>query len=132
MANDLSFHLKPADSRTFSGSAFTTLMASAEREVQVKLYYVRFEPGARTHWHSHSGDQILVVSAGRCRYQIAEEPVRELETGESVRFRAGVRHWHGATAEHSAEHIAINVDCGETDWAEPVTEADYAGSINGG
>ena len=129
MTQEVTFTLRPADARTFSGSAFSGLMAGAEREVPVKLYYVRFEPGARTNWHSHSGDQVLVVCAGRCRYQIAGEPVREIGAGESVRFTAGVRHWHGATADEGTEHIAINLDCRETNWHERVSEEDYRGTI---
>jgi quercetin dioxygenase-like cupin family protein len=129
MPQEIVFTLRPTDARTFSGAAFTCLMAAAEQAVPVKLYYVRFEAGARTNWHSHSGDQVLVVCAGRCRYQSAGEPVREIEAGESVRFTAGVRHWHGATTSEGAEHIAINLDCRETNWLERVSEEDYDGTI---
>ena len=128
MSHEISFPLRPADARTFSGSAFTCLMGGAESAIPVKLYYVRFEPGARTNWHAHSGDQILVVCAGRCRYQTAGEPVREIGAGESVRFTAGVRHWHGATRAEGTEHIAINVDCRETSWLDAVSDEDYQGT----
>jgi 4-carboxymuconolactone decarboxylase len=128
MPREIVLSLNAADPRTFSGSAFTCLVAAAEREVPIKLYYVRFEAGARTNWHSHSGAQILVVSAGRCRYQKAGEPVREIGAGESVRFEAGIRHWHGAVDGESADHIAVNLDTRETSWLEEVSESDYRGS----
>lgn len=123
MPGEIVLPLQPADPRTFSGTAAIRLMAGAEEEVPVKLYYVRFEPGARTFWHSHSGPQILVVTAGRCRYQRDGEPIRELGTGESVRFEPGVRHWHGAVEDQPAEHIAINLDVRETSWQEEVSPA---------
>ena len=113
-----SLSLKATDSSTFSGAAFSGLLAAAENEEFVKLYVVRFEPGARTFWHAHSGPQILVVTSGRCRFQRDGEPVREIAAGESVRFAAGVRHWHGAAEDEGAEHIAINLDVRETDWQE--------------
>ncbi|HUE95023.1 MAG TPA: cupin domain-containing protein [Longimicrobiaceae bacterium] len=115
--------LNPTDSSTFTGAAFSGLLAAAEREEFVKVYVVRFEPGARTFWHAHSGPQILVVTAGRCRYQRAGEEIRELRAGESVRFEPGVRHWHGAAEAEGTEHVAINLDARETDWQE---EADSA------
>ncbi|NNE43580.1 MAG: cupin domain-containing protein, partial [Gemmatimonadetes bacterium] len=31
-----------------------------------KLYRVRFNAGARTHWHTHDGEQILIVVDGVC------------------------------------------------------------------
>jgi quercetin dioxygenase-like cupin family protein len=125
MSPQIVWSLQPADRGSFSGDAHTHLVAAAERDVPLKLYYVRFEPGARTHWHTHSGTQILVVCSGRCRYQIAGNAVRELAAGESVRFDAGVRHWHGAVDDQAAEHIAINLDGRETEWLETVSDSEY-------
>lgn len=113
-----SLSLKPTDAATFSGTAYSGLLAAAETEEFVKLYLVRFEADARTYWHVHSGPQILVVTSGRCRYQRDGEEVRELKVGESVRFEAGVRHWHGAARDEGAEHVAINLDVRETRWQE--------------
>jgi 4-carboxymuconolactone decarboxylase len=117
--------LDPADSRTFSGTAFTCLLGAAERDVPIKLYLVRFEPGARTGWHSHSGPQILVVTSGRCRFQQDGEALREIEAGESVRIESGIRHWHGATNDSPAEHIAVNLESRETNWFAGVTDEQF-------
>jgi quercetin dioxygenase-like cupin family protein len=121
------WELKRADSRTFSGSAFSGLLAGADAEVPVKLYFVRFAPGARTFWHTHSGPQILIIQSGVCRYQRAGGPLLEAVAGESIRFKAGERHWHGATPTEGAEHIAVNLTVGETEWQEEVSEEDYTG-----
>src|SRR5688572_12097403 len=102
MPNSVTFELKTADPKTFYGNAASTLLGAATHEVPIKVYYVRFEAGARTNWHSHSGPQILIVAAGRCRYQAAGDAVREVGVGESVRFDAGVRHWHGAVEDEPA------------------------------
>lgn len=120
MSEQVVYALQPADSKTFTGRAYTRLMAAAEEQVSVKMYFVRFEPSARTFWHAHSGPQILVVVSGRCRYQIGDGPIRELGQGESVRFEPGVRHWHGAVEGEGTEHIAINLDPRATDWMEEV------------
>jgi 4-carboxymuconolactone decarboxylase len=123
----IEFPLSPTDARTFHGRAYSRLIGAAESEEPVKLYFVRFEAGARTHWHSHSGAQILVVTSGRCRYQREGEPASEAAAGQSIRFEAGVRHWHGASSAGPAEHIAVNLDSRETVWMEAVTEAQFRG-----
>jgi quercetin dioxygenase-like cupin family protein len=125
-SQELRVSLDPADPDTFVGPAFIRLLAAAEEQVQVKLYFVRFEPGGRTNWHSHAGTQILVVSKGRCRFQREHEAVRELAPGESVRIEPGVRHWHGASPDEATEHFAVNLEIRETSWDEAVSEEEYA------
>lgn len=120
MNHEIRFELTPADVRNFSGEAFTRLIGAAEESEALKLYYVRFEPGAATFWHAHQGKQILVVTAGRCRYQVDGGPILELGEGESVAFEEGVRHWHGAAEDQAAEHIAVNLGIAETIWHEKV------------
>jgi len=125
MPTEIILSLDPGNRDTFHGVVHTRLIASAEVEFPLKVYYVRFEPTARTHWHFHAGDQVLAVTSGRCRYQREGEEIREAGAGESIRFRAGVRHWHGAAPAEAAEHIAMNLECRETTWLQEVTSAEY-------
>ncbi|MEX2571825.1 MAG: cupin domain-containing protein [Gemmatimonadota bacterium] len=125
MPHEITWELSRADARTFTGTAYTRQIGAADEQVPMKLYYVRFEPRARTFWHAHSGAQILVVCAGRCLYQREGEPVAELAAGESVRFEGGVRHWHGAGPDEAMEHIAVNLDPRETAWLDEVDEDEY-------
>jgi quercetin dioxygenase-like cupin family protein len=84
----------------------------------------RFEPGARTYWHSHDNGQLLLVEDGRMRTQKKGGAVRELGKGESDYTAAKVVHWHGAVP--GEELIQINVGFGgETRWLEQVTDAEY-------
>lgn len=126
MKQTVEWPLQPADPSTFSGAAFMRLVGAASAGESVKVYYVRFEPGARTNWHAHSGDQILLATVGKCRYQVEGEPPIDLPAGESVRFSPGTRHWHGAARNEMGEHIAINLDVGETAWLHQVTDQEYA------
>ncbi|HEX2728721.1 MAG TPA: cupin domain-containing protein [Rubrobacteraceae bacterium] len=91
---------------------------------------VFFEPGARTHWHTHPEGQILYIITGTCRTGKEGEPPVEVEAGGVVYFAPGERHWHGAGPESYMVHMAINIantTNGGTDWQEPVTDALYAG-----
>jgi quercetin dioxygenase-like cupin family protein len=86
----------------------------------------RFEPGARTYWHSHDNGQLLLVEDGRMRTQKKGGAVKELGKGESDYTGANVVHWHGAVP--AQELIQINVGFGGgTRWLDPVTDAEYNG-----
>src|SRR3954447_7342920 len=86
----------------------------------------RFEPGARTYWHSHDNGQLLLVEDGRMRTQKKGGAVKELGKGESDYTGANIVHWHGAVPGQTL--IQINVGFGgETKWLQAVTDAEYSG-----
>ena len=84
----------------------------------------RFEPGARTAWHSHDRGQLLMVEEGRMRAQKRGEPFRDYGVGESDYAGPNVLHWHGASATEPLVQINVGFG-GATKWAEAVTDADY-------
>lgn len=88
-----------------------------------------FEAGARTHWHTHS-DQLLVVREGALRYQVEGQPVGEVGLHDTVYLPRGVRHWHGATPNEALTHVSVTFpnESGEhlaIEWMEPVTDVQY-------
>lgn len=84
--------------------------------------FVTFEPGARTHWHTHPKGQLLIVTAGIGWAQSEGGPLQEIRPGDVVWFDANERHWHGATDRTAMTHIAIaEAENGvSVVWAEPV------------
>ena len=84
---------------------------------------VRLEPGARAHWHSHGWGQLLLPKEGRGRFQIRDQPLRELRPGEPVFTGGGVVHWHGAAPDESL--VMIAVQGGGAEWMEPVSDEVY-------
>ena len=85
----------------------------------VPVFRVEFAPGARTHWHTHTGLQILLIVEGRGRVQTWGEPVREVHAGDTVSIAPGEKHWHGAARDARMVHLAVNIDA-TTTWMEPV------------
>jgi quercetin dioxygenase-like cupin family protein len=84
----------------------------------------RFEPGARTYWHSHDNGQLLFVEDGRMWAQKRGQGKHDLGPGESDYTGPNVVHWHGAPA--TGHLIQVNVGFGgEARWLEAVTDADY-------
>jgi quercetin dioxygenase-like cupin family protein len=86
----------------------------------------KFEPGARTYWHSHDKGQLLLVEDGRMRLQKRGQPMRELGVGESDFTAANVVHWHGAAPDKPLVQINVGFG-GETKWMEAVSDAAYNG-----
>ena len=111
-----------ADPETFQGTARVKRLGGAAAGPEIKLFCVAFEPGARTHWHVHSGPQLLVVVEGRCLVQCWDGPVEIARSGDVVHIAPGVKHWHGAGPDEGASHIAVNV-AAKTTWMEPAPDA---------
>ncbi len=94
---------------------------------------VTFAPGARTAWHTHPKGQTLHVLSGEGLVQEEGGPARLIRAGDTVWIPENLRHWHGATAERSMVHLAIQgeVNGSAADWAEQVTPEDYAAAQPG-
>lgn len=114
----------PGHANDFTGQVTLRRMMATEPPTNVKMLRVEFAPGARTHWHRHSGVQVLVVLSGCCRFQQEGGPIQEAEIGEVIHIPAGEKHWHGATADGPMAHLAVNIDT-DTEWLEPVTDEEY-------
>lgn len=107
----------------FSGTVFPYLTLPSTDGVVINT--VNFTPGARTFWHSHERGQIILVIAGRGLIQVRGGSVHVLRAGDTVWAPPGESHWHGAAEDSYMVHTAISL--GTTNWAEAVTDAEYAG-----
>jgi quercetin dioxygenase-like cupin family protein len=117
---------RSADLHSFVGPAETKLLGSSDAGASVHVYHVRFEPGARTNWHTHSGPQWLLVTEGRVRVQCWGEAAHDVGVGDAVLIAPGEKHWHGSVAGTRGVHLAVNVNV-TTDWLEPVSDTVYNG-----
>ncbi|MEQ1855134.1 MAG: cupin domain-containing protein [Longimicrobiales bacterium] len=130
------FHLdgregEPVDPANFTGSGTLVRMDGVCDAPVVNAYRVRFDPRARTNWHTHSGTQLLLVVEGTCRFQKEGEPVREIAAGGIVSIAPGERHWHGATPNAPMTHVALNLDAA-TIWLARVSDREYEGTLDRG
>ena len=119
----------PAPAPNFTGTVRVSGWFEAEAPARTYGATVAFEPGARTHWHTHPLGQILVVTAGIGRVQHWDGPVQEVRPGDVVVIPPGVKHWHGASPHAPMTHVAtVERPANEpsTEWMEAVTEEQYA------
>ena len=70
------------------------------------LYIVNFGKGIRNRFHTHNGDQVLVIVSGK-GIVATEKENRIVTSGDIVVFPAGEKHWHGATEDSEFSHIVI-------------------------
>lgn len=114
----------------FTGTVRLDAPITTEAPARLAGALVTFEPGARTHWHTHPRGQTLIVTAGLGRVCRDGGAVEEVRPGDIVWFAADERHWHGASPDVAMSHIALQEadDGGKTVvWAEPVSDAEYRG-----
>src|SRR6201990_428135 len=76
---------------------------------------VNFSQGCTPGWHTHTCDQVLVVTSGSGMVATEHEQ-REINVGDVVHIKAGERHWHGAKANTTMGHITITAVGGQATW----------------
>ena len=108
----------------FTGDVWLDVIARGEGESRVRVNMVRFTPGARTAWHSHSVGQTLHVVEG-AGLVVTRGKVIVMRPGDTVHTPPGEEHWHGGLPEHLMAHLAIWEDDDAT-WGAHVTDEEYA------
>ena len=111
----------------FIGQAYRAPLVRDEA-LNCPVSNVTFSPGCRNNWHSHTGGQLLLVTAGRGYYQEWGQEARELHPGDVVNIPPEVKHWHGAAPDSWFSHLALEVpgeNC-SNQWLEAVTDEAYS------
>lgn len=88
----------PANAQYFIGQSYLAPL-TRNGALNCPVYNVTFEPGCRNNWHSHTGGQLLLVTAGRGFYQERGQEARQLLPGDVVEIAPNVVHWHGAAPD---------------------------------
>lgn len=111
----------------FTGTVRVTPLLAKDKNNDFSIGNVVFEPGARTHWHTHPRGQVLLVTEGNGFYQEQGKPARSLKKGDVVNIPENTVHWHGASANSLLAHIAITNYKGSENvsWLKPVTDQEY-------
>ena len=111
----------------FTGKSYLATLTK-NKDLNVPISNITFEPGCRNNWHKHTGGQILIVVGGEGLYQERGKSARHLKTGEIVEIAPNVEHWHGATLKNWFSHLGIvcNPTTNENVWLEPVTDEEYS------
>ena len=112
---------------SFTGTVWQNPIVDAPAPARIRGAWVRFEPKARTAWHTHPLGQTLIVTAGCGLAQREGGPIEQIRPGDVVWFAPGEKHWHGASSTTAMTHIAIQeaLNGKPVDWLEQVSDAQY-------
>jgi 4-carboxymuconolactone decarboxylase len=104
----------------FTGKADPHHRLDEQRLAGMRVVLVAFSDGGRTLWHRHHGEQVLYVLSGDGWIQKEDEDRLPIQRGDLVYVAPGEKHWHGAQAGKSLEHLAVTR--GETEWGPEVRD----------
>lgn len=112
----------------FTGTVWQDPIIQAPEPARLSALRVTFEPGARTAWHTHPLGQTLHVVSGVGLVGLRGEAPRVIRSGDTVWIPPGQEHWHGATANCSMVHLAMQEvqDGKAANWLEHVSDQDYS------
>lgn len=91
----------------FTGPATSQTMVDGREDASAfTVAYIHFPDGVRNKFHTHSNDQVLIVTEGRGMVATddREEP---LSVGDVAHIPAGEKHRHGAKPGSSMTHVSI-------------------------
>lgn len=95
----------PGGGEIFIGSVDSQPVVGDEAR-DLRLAEHTFKNGARNRLHTHTTDQILVVTAGS-GIVATEREERPVSAGDVAFIPAGERHWHGAQPGKDMTHLSI-------------------------
>ena len=76
-----------------------------------------FSRGATERFHTHSTDQLLIITAG-IGIMATEQEEREVTVGDIVHLPAGEKHSHGATKDSYLSYITVTPPGGQVVFEE--------------
>jgi quercetin dioxygenase-like cupin family protein len=97
---------EPSKSPLFTGPVTMQQIIGTDLSKNFSLRQVNFSPGVRNKFHSHSGEQILIVTEGKGIVATDKEEIT-VGPGDVIFFPAGEKHWHGAVKGSTFSHIYV-------------------------
>ena len=110
----------------FTGEVNAAGLVDDTMTEQTRLLLVKFSPGARTKWHTHTFEQALIIVDGKGIVASETQGERVVEPGDVVVFSTKEKHWHGGTNHTGMTHIAVNL-AGSSEVLEPVEKIQTPG-----
>ena len=105
------FRLKDVKKHSVSTPLFTDEVKRQspledEKDADVSVDYIEFPKGVRNEFHTHTTDQVLIMTKGSGIVANREEELHVV-AGDVVFIPAGEDHWHGADNKSSFTHISV-------------------------
>jgi len=113
----------------FSGPVRIQELRETARTIDLEIFAVFFDAGARTMPHTHSTEQLLSFVDGEGVVGVEGER-RLYRPGAVALIPADTWHWHGATPTAAMTHLSIRPG-GPSVWAPEVPMLDWEAYMDG-
>lgn len=90
----------------FTGEVLMQNLVAEGDAPSLRVTAVTFLDGCRNTWHTHTTEQVLIVTDG-LGLVANSDGEREIGPGDVVLIDPNERHWHGARAGQEMTHLAI-------------------------
>lgn len=90
----------------FIGDVFMQNLVTDQDAQSLRVTSVTFEEGARNRWHTHTTEQVLVITDGAGIVATGDTEL-QVEKGDVILIEPSERHWHGAQPDTSMTHLSI-------------------------
>jgi quercetin dioxygenase-like cupin family protein len=99
-------HAAPATSPIFIGEVVSQDLVPEGVADILRVTAVTFRDGARNRRHTHSTDQVLVVTSGE-GFVASDSESLPLRVGDVAFIEKNTPHWHGAQPDQDFTHLSI-------------------------
>ena len=97
---------EPHESKLFTGPVTLQTIIGTDLSKNFLIGQVNFGKGIRNKFHSHSIEQILIITEGEGIVATEKEEIT-VRPGDIVFIPAGEKHWHGAASGKTFSHIYV-------------------------
>ena len=97
---------EPQVSPLFTGPVTTQSIVGTELSKKFRITQVNFSRGIRNKFHSHTIEQILIVTEGKGIVATDKEEIAVVP-GDVIFIPAGEKHWHGAAKGATFSHLYV-------------------------
>jgi quercetin dioxygenase-like cupin family protein len=97
---------EPQIDKLFTGPVNMQPIIGTDLSKNFLIKQVNFSKGVRNKFHSHSIEQVLIVTEGEGIVATDKEEII-VRPGDVIFIAAGEKHWHGATKDTTFSHIYV-------------------------
>ncbi|MSQ22248.1 MAG: cupin domain-containing protein [Dehalococcoidia bacterium] len=102
----------------FTGAVTRQPLVTEDMGHSFNMSNINFGRGVRNKFHTHTSDQVLVITAGTGIVATEHEELT-VRVGDLIFISAGEKHWHGATKETTFSHISLTAHGSRSQQLEP-------------
>ncbi len=97
---------EPSESSLFTGPVTMQPVIGKDLSKNFFITQVNFGRGVRNKFHTHTTEQILIVTEGKGIIATDREEIT-VSSGDVIYIPAGEKHWHGAAKGSIFSHIYV-------------------------